>query len=426
MPYCEIDLFRKKGVTDMNQKMPPLPRIKIEHINDPNPWETPDSIPRLHPGGAFILSLLVAACAAYQPPFRLPDIYTIPLLIACVLALLFVTRSASVIVACAVLFVGGYVFGGFSLSVGLALICPIIVMGLGAYLITTCRSKWLILIPIAAYFAACLLCGKPLVALISLISFPAAGMLAYQTMRNQGRVSVICSASLMYGLCITFGYVLLLFLQDGSVDLRALAGELDLLREQVIAMMLQTDQLMQMLEKTYGELGVNARDVVVSMVNLVFNLLPGMVIVLINLMAYTAQLMCLHSYTGTGMKSLVSRSAQLFILSVPSALIYVFCFVVTLFSGASNMFTATVQNLLLILLPGMTLVGIFKLASDLKHGVSRLWMLFLVGCAIIAPYMLILCISFSGALTTLTRPLITRMILKSQGKDGHDGPQGPD
>jgi hypothetical protein len=126
------------------------------------------------------------------------------------------------------------------------------------------------------------------------------------------------------------------------------------------------------------------------------------------------------------MKPLLSRTAQLFILSVPSAVIYMFCFVVTLFSGASNMFIAVVHNLLIILLPAMTLIGIFKLAGDLKNGVSRLWMLILVGCAIIAPYMLILCISFSGALTTLTRPLITRMILKSQDKDGPDGPKRPD
>jgi hypothetical protein len=103
-----------------------------------------------------------------------------------------------------------------------------------------------------------------------------------------------------------------------------------------------------------------------------------------------------------------------------------FCFVVTLFSGASNMFIAVIHNLLVILLPGMTLVGLFKLASDLKHGISRLWLLVLIGCAIFAPYMLILCISFSGALTTLSRPLVTRMILKNQGKDDHDGPKDPD
>ena len=410
----------------MNQKMPPLPRIKVEQVADPNPWETLDPLPCLRPAAAFVLALLVAACAAYQLPFAPPDVYTIPLLIACLLALLCVVRSVAVGVAFGVLLVGGYVFGGFSLSVGLALICPVMVMGLGAYLITTCRTKWLILAPIASYIAAVLLCGNVFVALISLISFPAAGILAYYTMRNERRVSVICMTSLMYGLCITFGYVLLLFLQDGAVDLRALAAELETVREQVVALLLQTEPLMEMLDKTYSTLGVSSRDVVVSLVNLIFNLLPGMVVVLINLMSYTAQLTCTRAYVGTGMKPLLSRTAQLFILSVPSAVIYMFCFVVTLFSGASNMFIAVVHNLLIILLPAMTLIGIFKLAGDLKNGVSRLWMLILVGCAIIAPYMLILCISFSGALTTLTRPLITRMILKSQDKDGPDGPKRPD
>jgi hypothetical protein len=410
----------------MNQNTPQPPRIKVEQFVDPNPWETLDTIPRLHTAGGVFLSLLLVACAAYQPSFLPPVAYTIPLLIACILALLVVVRSVAVGVACGVLFVGGYVFGGFSLETGLALICPIMVMGLGAYLISTYRSKWLVLIPLASYAVACPMCGNPLVALISLISFPAAGMLAYQTMRNERRVSAICMTSLLYGLCIAFGYVLLIFLQDGSVDLRALASELDAVREEIIALMLQTEPFMQMMEKTYEEFGVNVRDVVVSLVNLVFNLLPGMVIVLINLMAYTAQLMCIRAYVGTGMKSLATKTSQLFILSVFSGLIYMFCFVVTLFSGASNMFIAVIHNLLVILLPGMTLVGLFKLASDLKHGISRLWLLILIGCAIFAPYMLILCISFSGALTTLSRPLITRMILKNQGKDDHDGPKDPD
>jgi hypothetical protein len=282
-----------------------------------------------------------------------------------------------------------------------------------------------VLIPLASYITAFVMCGDPWMSIISLTAFPAAGMLAYQTMRNERRVGVICTTSLIYGLCMACGYVLLLLLQNGSVSLAEMVRELDAVREEVIALILQTEPLMQMLENTYKELGVNVREVVVSLVNLMFNLLPGMVIVLINLMAYTAQLLCTRAYVGTGMKALATKTAQLFILSVFSGVVYLFCFVVTLFSGASNMFMAVIHNLLLVLLPGMTLVGVFKLAADLKNGISRLWLLILIACAIFAPYMLILCISFSGALATLTRPFVTRMILKNQGKDGHDGPQTP-
>jgi hypothetical protein len=409
----------------MNQKPTPTPNVQVQYIPDPNPWETLDRIPHIPVVGGVLLSLLVVACAAYQLPFALPTFYTLPLLIACILALLFVMRSVAVGVAVGILFVGGYLFGGFSLPFGLALICPIMVMGLGAFLISTYRSKWLVLIPLASYITAFVMCGDPWMSIISLTAFPAAGMLAYQTMRNERRVGVICTTSLIYGLCMACGYVLLLLLQNGSVSLAEMVRELDAVREEVIALILQTEPLMQMLENTYKELGVNVREVVVSLVNLMFNLLPGMVIVLINLMAYTAQLLCTRAYVGTGMKALATKTAQLFILSVFSGVVYLFCFVVTLFSGASNMFMAVIHNLLLVLLPGMTLVGVFKLAADLKNGISRLWLLILIACAIFAPYMLILCISFSGALATLTRPFVTRMILKNQGKDGHDGPQTP-
>lgn len=407
----------------MNQK--PLPNIQIKHIPDPNPWETLEVIPRLPVAGGVLLSLLLVACAAYQPSFLPQPAYTIPLLIACILALVTVVRSVAVGMACGALFVGGYVFGGFSLETGLALLCPIFVMGLGAYLIATYRSKWLALVPAGAYTLAFVLCGNPIVALISLISFPAAGILAHQTMRNQSRVSAICMTSLLYAICITFGYVLLLFLQNGSVSLQELAAALDPMREEITTLMLESEPLVQMLDKAYAGVGVSARDVIVSIVNLTFNLLPAMVITLINLMAFSAQLMCARAFVGTNMSSLLSRSAQLFILSVPSGMVYMFCFLVTMFSSASNMFTAATQNFLLILLPGMALIGMLKLVSDIKHGVSRFWILILVGCAVIAPSMLILVISFSGALTTITRPLITRMILKNQDKDGSSGPMDP-
>ena len=251
---------------------------------------------------------------------------------------------------------------------------------------------------------------------------PAAGILAHQTMRNQSRVSVICMTSLLYGLCFAFGFVLLAFRTNGFVSIAEMVAALEATREEIIAITLGSEPIMQMLDKTYEGLGVNVRDVVVSTVNLLFNLLPGMAIVLVNVLTYTAQLMCTCAYVGTGVKPLLSRTAQLFILSVPAGLIYLLCFLITLFSGASNMFTALVQNLLVILLPGMTLVGIFKLAGDLKRGTSRLWLFIMIACAVFFPYMLILCIAFSGAMTTLTRPLVTRMMLKMKNND----PEGPD
>ena len=409
----------------MNQKPFPLPNIQVKHIPDPNPWETLKTIPHVSLAGGILLSLLVVACALYQLPFDPPVIFTLPLLVCCALALIGVVRSAAVGVACGVLFVCGFFFGGFSAEVGLALVCPVFVMGLGAYLISTFRAKWLISIPVVTYILALLFCGDAAIALLSLIAMPAAGILAHQTMRNQSRVSVICMTTLLYGLCFAFGFVLLAFRTNGSVSLTEMVAALETTREEIIAFTLGNEQIMQMLNKTYEGLGVNVRDVVVSTVNLLFNLLPGMAIVLVNVLTYTAQLMCTRAYVGTGVKSLLTRTAQLFILSVPAGLIYTLCLLITIFSGASNMFTALVQNLLVILLPGMTLVGIFKLAADLKRGTSRVWLFIMIACAIFFPYMLILCIAFSGAMTTLTRPLVTRMMLKMQNQNGPKDPDDP-
>ena len=112
------------------------------------------------------------------------------------------------------------------------------------------------------------------------------------------------------------------------------------------------------------------------------------------------------------MAELMTKASQLFVHSILAAIIYVVCFVVAIFPSEMTMFGAVVYNLLLILLPGMALIGVYKLVGDIRRGMSKIWLFILIGCAIFQPMMLVFCISFSGALTTLTRPLIARMLLK--------------
>ena len=149
-------------------------------------------------------------------------------------------------------------------------------------------------------------------------------------------------------------------------------------------------------------------------------MLPGLAIFGLNLISFAAQLTCIRTYRGVGMKQLVTHTAQIFALSLPAAILYLICCIASLFSKDVTLTAAVFENLRLVLLPGMCLVGVFKLGADLQRGVSKLWIAVIIGAAILAPTMLILCVSISGAMATLMRPLIARILLNQQNDPPSD------
>jgi hypothetical protein len=185
--------------------------------------------------------------------------------------------------------------------------------------------------------------------------------------------------------------------------------------------------LMEALQMTLDSAGtgIEAAALIQSSVELVFNMLPGLLIFALNLMSYAAQLTCIRTYRSVGMKQLVTHMSQIFVLSVPAAIIYLACCIASIFSKDFTLTSAVFENLRLILLPGMCLVGVFKLGADFQRGVSKLWIAIIIGAALLAPTMLILCVSISGALATLMRPVIAKILLNQPKNDSSDHSDDP-
>ncbi len=392
----------------------PEPNVQIRALPDPNPWETLQNIPKLPAAGTALLSLLVLAATLYHPALTPHSAYTVVLLGACVLVLVALVRSLMVGIASTVLFAGGYLLGMLvgadPLTVATVALASTVAIGIGAFLITTCRSKALYLIPVAVYVAALLLSRDFIIAALTLIPFPAMGILAHCIMRNQGRVWSICLTSFMYGLCLVFGITLWHYHTVGPITMDALFHSLELSRDQAIAALLSYEPYTALLAKTYEGVDISLQTLITAQVEFVFNILPALIIGAFNLIAYTAQLLCVRTYASTGMSKLMTITSQLFVHSILSALLYIVCFIIAIIPSEMTMFGAVVYNLLLILLPGMALIGIYKLVGDIRRGMSKIWLIILIGCAVFQPMMLVFCISFSGALTTLTRPLIARVV----------------
>ena len=400
----------------MNQNPSPLPNVQLRFITDKNPWADGSDIPSLPTAGNILLCLLLVACAAYPIVSAPPQAYTVCLLVALVATLIFVVRSVTVGVLAAVLFFGGCLVGG--LPGGVYTLALMATVGIGAFLISTCRSYALAAVPVAAYALSLLLCRDPMLAVLALIPFPAAFILAYNTMQNRSRVSSICLVSAILGVCALFGGALVWYRQNGTIVLSEVVTAAEALRTQFVTVMTSDATLMQALQMTLDNTGtgIEATALIQSSVELVFNMLPGLAILGLNLISFASQLTCIRTYRGVGMKQLITHTAQIFVLSIPAAILYLVCCIASIFSEDFTLTSAVFENLRLILLPGMCLVGVFKLGADFQRGVSKIWIAVVIGAALLAPSMLILCVSISGAIATLMRPIVARILL-SQPKD---------
>ena len=145
-----------------------------------------------------------------------------------------------------------------------------------------------------------------------------------------------------------------------------------------------------------------------------FAVLPALLVLAFNFFALAAQTLCHRAYVGSGMPRLATRTAALFIMSVPSAIIFMVCGVITMFTSGESLVSAAIHNVAYILFPPMCLIGFFKTVGDLRRQAKPFVIVIIAITAVVVPYALLLWLALSGAFATLMRPLITRMLLENQ------------
>ena len=399
----------------MNPNPNQRPPVTLRLVADPNPWEDASVHLRPSPLVTALLFALALLCAAYHPLWAGTS-YTLGLLAVLAVLWLFVARAPLTVISGAATLALGWLFGG--LSWGVYALCLIATLAIGAYLVCTLRAYWLFALPVLAYLLSLFLCGDAALALFSLLVFPAVGLMAHTTMKNQHRVGVICASSVMLTLCLLFAACLILFrINDGTaITSDTVFALLDRARKAALETLAAEQAFMEMLALLPVEEGVTpimlAEALVDTLLSVLTALFPALVITLGNALAYAAQLLLVQIFMGTGKRALVTQSSRLFVMSVPSAVIFLACSIVLLFPLRASMAVTVMENLQLILFPGMLIVGVYKLLADLRAKRSPLLPILLAVGALFAPYALLLFVAASGALTTLLRPLLIRLFLQ--------------
>lgn len=404
--------------------LPPLPNLRVKVVAERNPWEDTAALPTMPVAGALLWCLICLVSAVYPTLMVVyPNLFWLPL----ALLSIFYLRANHTLYGwfiLAIAFLGGSLLGGPAL--GSAVVCLISTMVITALLHTTTRHPLLICLPVAAYAAACLIGGDPLLALLSLPAFPAAYVLGRSVMKNEGRVASISACALMLGTVFVLFAALAWRISGIEMSMDALAAYFNALHDEILNTALTDPDfkaVLSMLDTTQAPLA----DLLSETLTLMLLLTPGMLIVLTLSAAYAAQYLCVMSYEPLGMKQLCTLVSRRFIMSVVSAIIFIICAITALFPAKGvTMFAAVTSNLWLILFPGMLIVGFWSLYASWRARPAPLMLVVALVAAALMPPIFLIFVALTGAATTLTRPLLLRMASLMQAQDGQGGDSDDD
>lgn len=316
------------------------------------------------------------------------------------------TRSAKGLIP--TLIFAGVVVYYFTASFALtaALVSLLFAVGEGGFLLAVLPRKqlaWVPLIPILAYAAALALVRDPFVAAASLIPFPPMVALALGTRdsaeKENGltRVGVICLTSLALGLSLAVAVVLLLYHNLGTLSPDVLIAEMENLRAALINDITSAEipegmdpELVAELEHLLTFAGAE------NMINSVFNLLPAIFVVAVNLIAAVAQ-MAQHATLRTfSLEESLTDRVRAFRMSLVSCLVFTAAYLVAFMeNGDHSTLAGTVaQNVYVILMPGLALAGMVRVTAALTRKGPRgmgclFFVVFLIPCLfVLAPFVL--------------------------------------
>lgn len=409
-----------------NMNVPPAPNLHIKIVTEKNPWEDTDNRPTLPTLGILLLCLINIVCAAYPAVAdRFPSLWFVPLLCAAVFYIRANRTPYGWLLLIAAFGLTWLLSGGSLVLAGMA-VCLITTLALTTFLHTIVRHPLLLLLPTLAYGLALLLSGDPISSLVALLAFPAAYVMGRKTLENDTRVSVIASASLLFGGMLLLYGALRWRLSGIEMSMQLITETVEAFRTEILEFAVNDPSYAEMREM-FQSMGYAPEATFTQVLDLILMILPGCVVILIMLPCYAAQYLHTMSYDALGMKAYCTVAARRFIMSVLSAILFIISSIIMLFSASKiTMFSAVSQNLWLILFPGMLVAGFWSLYASYKARPAPLYLILAVIIGCIMPHLLLLFVALSGATATLTRPLLLKIAAITAQQNKQNGSHGDD
>lgn len=308
-----------------------------------------------------------------------------------------------------------------------------------ALLITVSKLRYFaVLLPVAAVGISYLFISDIAVCLLALAFLPSAILLSFATEKGRGRTSAICFAIAGLLLSLIAIFAVLLWRECGSLGRTAIIEYINRLREQIVSeLVLFREELLAVFAEDTTEAGKAFYDQVSqafsdtfirSTVVQVFNLLPAFIVVCCSIIAFVAQRLLNGLYGAVGFGCLLTLRARVFTVSLSAAILYTLTFVLMMFLSADSMVSAVVQNVCLILMPGLFVIGLMgflALMANAKGGMRvffALMLAFLLCCSSGGSlYILAMLGAYTIIAGAIQKKLLERVLRDGNGPHDDDG-----
>ncbi len=243
------------------------------------------------------------------------------------------------------------------------------------------KLLWFPIIPIVAYAATLVVSGDPVGSATVLVPFPPMIVLAWGT-RNSAekqdgltRVGVICATSLAMGLSVGIMALVGVYRHLGTLDPAVLMDALEAFRTALIDEIASTEIPTEGLnEEAIEEIkSMLSYANVTNAVNSVFNLLPAVAIVVINLTSTAVQLIQHGTLRAFGFEDSITDRVRAFRMSLISCVVFLVAYLIAFLeafmegSAVSSLTGTVAQNIYIILLPGLAFAGMLRLIRRLAR-----------------------------------------------------------
>ncbi len=248
---------------------------------------------------------------------------------------------------------------------------------------------WFPVVAMVAYALTLAVSRDPIGSLAVLIPFPPMVVLALGTRDSAAkengltRVGVICATSLALGLSLGAMILLSVYRHLGTLDPTVLAEALEAFRlnliDQIVSTEIPTEGLNQEALEEFESLFSYSS--VSNMVNGIFNTLPAMAVVTVNLIAAAVQMIQHAALRTFGFEESVTPRVKAYHMSLISCIVFTLAYLVSLLEGTetSTLAGTVAQNVYIILLPGLAMAGMLRITKGLvRKGPRGMGCLFFV------------------------------------------------
>ncbi|MBE6547467.1 MAG: DUF2232 domain-containing protein [Ruminococcaceae bacterium] len=257
---------------------------------------------------------------------------------------------------------------------------------LGGYISSCCGKRsyaLLILLPIVSYLGAYMLTGDWMFSLVSVIPYPAVIAQGVLHKKNSERTAIVATSTFLL-LAFSVGFVALMLWRGGKLSYTEIKASVDGAR---VAL---SNHLQNLSVEVQGQAQpIFEAQYIDELITSTFNMLPGLIIMLSLVAVYLLHSLQIALYKRTELDIYVTAKNTKITMSIYAACIFILAYIFSLTTdtaGKPDLVSSVANNLYIIFVPGLFLVGLDGIGAMLKKlkGLG----LFLILLLVIAIFML--------------------------------------